>query len=210
MIKSITDDQITQKQGCLSVNWVKESAGFDIFSYQNKSRSQVEIGDEADYLLLCMRIAERIYLQQDKEFGTYLVASDTGGKQLFFKTFSSEEKQQFKYSYICLLNAAKKLTADDISGEFNFFGEINLVKASEKKFEKEAKKVARILKGSNKETWIDIVENGSDFLKTDLYVFFLQKLYSWGFQPIGPDGKPTDEPNLVRAVFPAARGSSRR
>jgi hypothetical protein len=191
------------------LNHLGSEAGFEIFDYLGQGNRAVAISDEADYLRLFMQVAEGIYSERKPDFANYIVASDMGGHRLYLKEFTPEEKQEFKYAHVVLLNAFK-LIPDKFKPEtFSFFGELNLVDSSEERFEKESKKTARILSGEIQENWQKIAENQYHFLKTDLYVYSLLKLYSWGFQFITPEGTVDAEQNCVRAIRPKARGTSR-
>ena len=102
------------------------------------------------------------------------------------------------------------LRPDQLTGSFSFFAEVSLVDASEDGFEQQARKALRVMEDDNKEAWQRIIDTKQNFLKTDLYVFNLDKLYSWGFQPIGNDGKLESNTYLVRQKAPVPRGAMRR
>ncbi|MBU3917254.1 hypothetical protein KKA14_17100 [bacterium] len=189
------------------LSWLKNTNNVDIFEFRNGNNIKQHIGDEADYLKLFMRLAEKLYLNKSESFGTYLLASNADGKRLYFKEFTEEEKAEVKYSYISLLKSSKELSNEDLEGGFSFYCEIVLEKANHETFEKRSAKVVRILKDDNRDAWLEIMKNKYDFLKVEMFVFLLQKLYSWGFQAIEPNGDLKPEQHYVRAIRPKPRGT---
>ncbi|MCP4751191.1 MAG: hypothetical protein GY866_09875 [Proteobacteria bacterium] len=204
------DEGIVGKSGGVRINWIGQSAGFDIFNYRGAGKQTAQIGDEADYLQLFMQVAEAIFRHSPDDFGSYLATSDIGGHKLYLREFGETDRERFKYSYVALMNAVKALPPEEKERDFSFLGEIIRVDTSEEKFEPEARKVARILDGKNKEEWANITENRYDFLKVDMRIFSLEKLHSWGFQTIKQNGELSPGRNCIRPVRPKARGSSRR
>jgi hypothetical protein len=203
-------DGISASVSNFDLVWSEKIAGFDIFDIQDPNGKNVAIGDDADYLQIFMTMSDKILTHQSGIFEPLVIAGDAGGKRLFVRLFSQSEKEAFKYAYVALGHAAKKLPAAAINGSFGFFGEITLESAAKEGFEKEAKKVARTLKDDVKQTWEKVAVEKRAFLKTDLYVFHLLKLYSWGFQVINQNGKLSPEFNLVRPQPGKPRGASRR
>ncbi len=191
----------------LKLNWLKNTHDVDIFEIKDGNHKNCSIGDDADYLQLFMKLAENLYSEQKDSFGTYLLGSNVGGERLYFKEFTPEEKAEVKYSYVSMMKSAKAIEEKDLEGGFSFYCEIVLEKADDENFEKQSNKVAKILKGENKEAWLEISEKKLDFLKVDMYIFSLTKLHSWGFQTINSDGtlKPSQE--FVRAIRPKPRGA---
>jgi hypothetical protein len=203
-------DDIVNQRSIPQLRFIKQDAGFDIYQFVDREGKEFAIGDDADYLKLFMQIAETIFREAGTSFSTHLIASDMGGKHLFHREFSGKEKEEFKYAHVSLLHASKQLSEDTRPETFSFFGELNLVDASEELFEKESKKTARILSGETRENWLEIAEKRCNFLKTDVYVFSLLKLFSWGFQAIDANGNVREEQNLVRPKRPKPRGASRK
>jgi hypothetical protein len=203
-------NDIIQHQNILHLNFLKQDTGFDIFKFVDQQERPLAIGDEADYLKLYMQIAVGILRETGTCFKTYLVAADIGGHHLFLKEFTEKEKEEYKYAHVALLHAFKQLSEDLKPETFSFFGELNLVDASEEKFEKESQKTARILSGKIRENWQEIAEKRCLFLKTDVYVYSLLKLFSWGFQAIDANGEIREDQNLVRPKRPTPRGTSRK
>ncbi len=191
----------------LKLHWIKKAQDVEIFEFRDGNNKRQNIGDEADYLQLYMRLAEKLYQKQSNSFGTYLLASNSNGKRLFLKEFTAAEQSEVKYGYISLLRSSKMLDKQDLEGSFSFYSEIILEKANHKNFERQSPKVAKILKNQNREAWLEIQKNQYDFLKADLYIFSLQKLHSWGFQAIGSDGKLMPTQQYVRAIKPKPRGA---
>ncbi len=200
---------ISEKVNRLSLTWEKQSAGYDIFSFFNNDNKPVSIGDDADYLKLFMAVGERIFQKTKEKNNIYLCACGLGGEKLYVKTYQDAEKERFKYSYIAISNSLKKLPEKDRPIQLNFFAELTFEDVSNPGFEKESQKVAKILKGENKEDWQDIVENKHNFLKTDMYIFTLLKLYSWGFQAVTTDETVKPKQSLVRPIKPKPRGAIR-
>ena len=190
--------------------WSEENAGFHIFDFQDPNGNNVAIGDDADYLQIFMTMSDKILKHQNGNFEPLVIASDAGGNRLFVRLFTESEKQEYKYAYIALGQAAKNLPQDTINQTFSFFGEVMLESAYKDGFEKEAKKVARTLKDEIKQSWEKVAEEKLNFLKTDLYMFHQLKLYSWGFQVIDQNGKLSSEYNFVRPQPGKPRGASRR
>ncbi len=203
-------DGISTNINKFNLMWLEENAGFHIFDFQDPNGNNVAIGDDADYLQIFMTMSDKILTHQNGNFEPLVIASDAGGKRLFVRLFTESEKQEFKYAYIALGQAAKNLPQNTINGSFGFYSEVTLESASKVGFEKEAKKVARTLKDEIKQTWEKVAEEKADFLKTDLYVFHILKLYSWGFQVINQNGKLSSEYNFVRPQPGKPRGASRR
>ena len=200
---------IAEKVNNPILNWVKQSVGYDIFTFLNSDKKPVAIGDDADYLQLFMAVAEQIFRETGEKNDTYLCACGLGGEQLFVKKYEEAEKEKFKYSYIAISNSLKKLPEKDQPIQVNFFAELTFQDVNNPGFEKESQKVAKILKGENHEDWQVIVENKFNFLKTDMYIFTLLRLYSWGFQAVKPGDEIDDKQSMVRPVKPKPRGAIR-
>lgn len=197
-------ENLSSKWQRFTLKWVEHSAGFEVFNLTTPGGHRLSIGDDADYLHFFMAIANGVY-QSGNAFQPLLIASDTGGNRLLVKYYTEEEKQTYKYAYIALGNAVKQLPESTINDQISFFAEINLEQASVDGFEKEAVKAARTMSGDVKEAWLSIIDQRLDFLKTDLYVFQILKLYSWGFQIVDS----LAEYQFVRAKRPQPRGASR-
>ncbi len=60
-----------------------------------------------------------------------------------------------------------------------------------------------------KGAWDSLIDEKPDFLKADLYVFQLFKLYSWGFKTVNRNGESDTDFHFVRAIRPQPRGASR-
>lgn len=200
---------VSNKVSKPSLNWEKHLAGYDIFTFHNNDNKPVEIDDDADYLKLFMVVAEQIFRVTKDKSKTYLCACGLGGEKLFVKVYEESEKEQFKYSYIALSNSMKKLPESDQPMQLNFFAELTFEDVDNPNFEKESQKVAKILKGENHDDWQGIVENKYNFLKTDMYIFTLLRLYSWGFQAIKPGDEIDPKQSMVRPVKPKPRGAIR-
>lgn len=200
---------ITPVSASLTMNWQKEAAGFDVFNFLNQDEKPVKILDDADYLKLYMQIAERLFQNTKDKSSTYLISTSLGGDYLYLKIFTDEEREKYKYAYIALNNAIKALPEDLQPKQLNFFAEVTYEDSSSDKFEKESAKVAKILKGENREDWQVVADNCYDFLKTDLYVFTLFKLHSWGFQIVKPGDETDSKFSMVRPIRPKPRGAVR-
>jgi len=203
-------DGISASVSNFNLVWSEEIDGFQIFDIQDPNGKNVAIGDDADYLQIFMIMSDRILNYQGGAFEPLVIASDAVGKRIFVRLFTQSEKEEFKYAHVALGHAAKKLPLTAINGSLGFFGEIALESGSKEGFEKEAQKVTRTLIVEVKQTWEKVVVEKMDFLKTDLYVFHLLKLYSWGFQVINQNGKLSSEFNFVRPQPGKPRGASRR
>lgn len=204
---SITET-ISSRVNRFRLKWISAGAGFDIFRIQDVRGGKTSLGDDADYLHLFMIMAERV-LQHDPVFKPLLIASDAGGNHLFLKYFTPAERVAYRYAYIALGQAAKQLPEDEGYGQLSFFAEITLENTDGEGFEKEARKAARTMSEDVRNAWNSVIENKNDFLKTDLYIFHLLKLYSWGFQIITPGSDTPATCHFVRAERPKPRGSSR-
>ncbi len=203
-------DGIVNNRQHPSLNLQAREAGFEIYNFLSQDGKPYSLGDDADYLKLFMQMAESIYLNNGTFLGTCLVASDMGGSRLFVKEFTDQEKEEFKYAHVCLLSTMKRLSDENRPETFSFFGELNLVDSKEEKFERESRKTARVLSGEERENWLEIIDKRYQFLKTDVYVYSLLKLFSWGFQVIESEGNVREEQNLVRPNRPKPRGASRK
>lgn len=203
-------NEVTTSLGKLTLSWEKESSGFHLFHYKNQREEQVDIKDDADYLLLFMQVAEAIYSTKQDPTDRFLIASSVGGKKLYLKQYTKVEQENYKWAYIALNASVKALQGDDHPGQVGFYCEVSYESTQEERFEKESKKVAKILKGDNRDDWLKLVENGTDFIKTDVYVLALQKLHSWGFQAIDANGKTETHQTLVRPIRPIPRGAIRK
>jgi hypothetical protein len=129
---------------------------------------------------------------------------------LFARLFSKSDRDIYKYAYISLGAAAKQLAESELNRTFSFFAQISLEQATRDNFEKEASKVARSLSGQSREAWDRIIADKLDFIKTDLYVFHLLKLYSWGFHIIEPEGRLSKDSHAIRPKPGQPRGANRR
>jgi hypothetical protein len=172
---------LSSQSSAFKLSWAEQVAGFDIFDLTDRSGRKVSIGDEADYLQLFMVMSEQVFKQCGEKFKPFVIASDSGNNRLFVRYYTEAEHEKFKYPYVAMGHAVKQLPESATNGKFSFFGEITLEKASKEGFEKEARKTARTLKGDIKPAWEELIEQKADFLKTDLFVFNMLKLYSWGF-----------------------------
>ncbi len=201
---------ISSNGGAFNLIWSENNAGFDIFDIQDRTGNHVNLGDAADYLQIFMSMSAKIFEYQNGDFRPLVIASDAGGNRLFVRCFSQSEKEAYKYAYIALEQAAKKLPQTAINKSLSFFGEVTFESTSKEGFEKEAKKIARTLTDDARQSWDKVVEEKAPFLKTDLYVFQHLKLYSWGFQSIDQSGKLSSKFNFVRPQPGKPRGASRR
>jgi hypothetical protein len=192
----------------LTMKWLKQESGVDIFESRDSANKNAGIGNEADYLQLFGRLAEKMYasgeLTKEKR---HIFASNNKGMRLYIKEFTSAERGEIKSAYISLLRTSKTLGEFEIEGGFSFYGEAVVEGAGGDIFETRSKKVARILDGENLETWREIVDNRFDFLKLELFVFSLQKLHSWMFQAIDGNGLLIGGQRFVRAIRPKPRGA---
>ena len=197
--------------GSFKLVWADRMAGFDIFDLKDMNKYKSAIGDTADYLHLFMAMADKVLQSTPNDrFQPLLIASDSGGKRLFVRFYTQEDKEKFKYAYIALGNAVNQLPESAINGKLSFFAEVTLEKSTDPGFEKEAKKAARIMDIETRQAWESLIEKKADFLKTDLYVFHILKLYSWGFKVIDKNSASPGGYQFVRAKRPVARGTSRR
>ncbi len=201
---------VAQLIGKTTLVWQKHSAGFDFFSFVNKESKPVFIGDDADYLMLFMQVAERIFLKKKDKTTVFLCICSADGEALLIKPFEDLEKEKFKYSYIAISQAMKQIPDDDRPAQLSFFSEISFQNVNNRRFEKESQKVAKMLKGENKDDWMVIQENNYDFLKTDMYVFHLLRLHSWGFQAVKPGDEIDSRKSMVRPIKPKPRGVIRK
>lgn len=204
------DSQLTDGQTGIKLIWKQKDAGFDVFQFSNSQNKPEKIGNDADYLKLFMNLGERVFRFQ-KEFATrFIFAVNLGGELLFAREYTQEEQNTYKYSYVALSKAGKELSEAIRPERFAFFCETGLVDTSTESFEKEAPKVARILSGESLEVWKEISEKKINFIKTDMYLYMLQKLHSWGFQTVTPDGGIDPKQYLVREKRPQPRGTLRK
>jgi hypothetical protein len=194
----------------LTLQWVKHTEGFDLFDYHDEQGRKAVIGDDADYLTLFMTLAGAVYNHYRDDFAAFVIAGDMGGQRLFVRWFTAKEKETYRYAYIALGQAAGRLEAGDLNDRFSFFAEITREKTGGESFAKEAAKVGRTLKNENRRQWDRLVELGQDFIKVDLYIFSLLKLYAWGFRPIGADGELVADIGYIRPQPGKPRGASRR
>lgn len=201
------NSKIARPFGNLKLIWQKQSESFDQFKFENANGSLIKISGDADYLLLFMQVAETIYQNVSSAFGRYIFACDTTGETLLVKPYDRE--QEDRYAFVALNKALKQLSEEDHPGDIGFYCEVSLEKTSDEKSAKESQKVAKILKGENREDWVALCEQKQDFIKTDIYVLALQKLHSWGFQAILDNGEIGPKQSLVRPIKPLARGAVR-
>ncbi len=204
---SLSSD-ISSLSDSFKLSWADQIAGFDIFDLKDMDNRKISIGDDADYLHLFMIMSEEV-LKAGGDFLPLLIASDSGGNRIFVRYFTAADKKAFKYAYIALGNAANQLPESAINGKLGFFAEITLEEASGDAFEKEARKAARVMDDDVRQVWESLIDQKDTFLKTDLYVFHILKLYSWGFKAIGGNQTSSSAYHFVRAQRPKARGTSR-
>lgn len=214
-IKSALDNlslsnETAGRVGGFKLVWAENSAGLEIFDILDLNGKKTALGDDADYLQLFMTLSDRVLTCQNSAFQPLIIASDAGGNRLYIKHFTQPEKEKFRYASVALGYAAKELPESAFNGRFGFFSETSLETPSSKEFEREAKKVTRTLQGEIKENWEQVVEKKESFLKTDLYIFHLLRLYSWGFQVITQSGELSTDYNFVRPQPGKPRGASRR
>ncbi len=200
---------LSSQSSAFKLSWAEQIAGFDIFDLTDRTGRKISIGDDADYLQLYMVMSEQVFRKRREKFEPLVIASDSGNNRLFVRYYTEAEHQEFKYAYVATGHAAKQLPDSSFTGKFSFFGEITLEKAAKEGFEKEARKTARTLKGDIKQAWEDLIEQKADFLKTDLYVFQLLKLYSWGFIVSDTGGSSGSDFHFVRPQAPKPRGANR-
>lgn len=201
------DPKIARQLGHLKLIWQKETSSFNLFKFQNANGNLINILSDADYLLLFMNVAEALYRKESSDFKRFIFACDTMGETLLVKEYDRE--QEDRYAFVALNKALKTLPETDHPGNIGFYSEVSYEDTSDEQFAKESVKVAKILKGENKDDWVALCEQKKNFLKTDIYVLALQKLHSWGFQAILEDGKIAPKQTLVRPIKPLPRGAIR-
>jgi len=201
-------DDISSKWPAFLLKWADQRAGFAIFDLMGTSGGKISIGDDADYLHLFMIMADRIH-QSKKMSEPLLIAADSGGNRVLVRRYSAEEQAASKYAYIALGNTVKQLPETAINGTISFFAVVTLETAGREGFEREARKAARSMPGDVRKAWEAIIEQRLDFLKTDLYVFQMLRLFSWGFRAIGQEPSTDTTYCFVRPKRPQPRGASR-
>ena len=210
MIETIVDRELNKRHGPISVKAIDEEDGLTIYSVVNGHQEEIQLGDEFDFLTLFSNIAESIYSETKERFKSLLIATNFGGSRIYLIDYSDEDCLRYKWATVFLRQYQMALRPDQLKGSFGFFAEVSLVDTSEEDFEKKARKVLRFMEGESKDAWQRIIDKKQDFIKTDLYVFKLDKLYSWGFQPIKSDRSLEAESYLVRQKAPKPRGAKRR
>jgi len=213
-LKEALDDlllsaDLSSQSSAFKLSWTEQIAGFDIFDLTDRKGKQISIGDEADYLQLFMVMSEQVFRHRGEQFEPFVIANDSGNNRLFVRYYTEAEHQEFKYANVAMGHAAKQLPESSFTGKFSFFGEITLEKTKKEGFEKEARKTARTLKDGTKQSWEELIEQKADFLKTDLYVFQLLKLYSWGFIVPPTGGSAGSDFHFVRPQARKPRGANR-
>ena len=209
MIVTIVDKELNKRFGTITVRLLEQAEGFNIYSFLNGNQEEIALGDEIDFLKLFSEIAENIYSPNQEGFGSFLVATNVGGSRLFEIEYSDEDCLKYKWATVFLRQFQQTLRPDQLDGSLSFFAEISLVNASKEGFEKEARKLIRILQDENRDAWQNVIEEKTDFLKTDVYVFKFDKLYSWAFQPVQADGVLNPNRYLVRPKLVRPRGAIR-
>lgn len=212
--KSILDKlsiplDIAPEIGKLALSWEKELDSFSVYRFLNSDHKETQIKDNADYLKLFTWIAEKIYAESRSRQKQFILACTSGGTNLMVREFTQEEQQTLKYPFVALNKAVKAIPEENQPDSISFYCQTSVVDGSDSRFEKEAPKVAKILKDKNREDWMEIVDNRKNFIKTDMYVLALPKLHSWGFQALESDGSVASEASLVRPVRPIPRGAIR-
>ncbi len=203
------DKEVAPSLGALSLAFVKQEGVVAIYNFKSQDDKVVSIPEDADYLLFFSQVAERVYGESENLDLIFQGACNIEGSKFFFKEFSKEEQEKYRYPSIALSASLKTLSADDYSGRVGFSSTLSYVRASDPTYVKESQKVAKILKGENKEDWMLITENKYDFIKTDTFVLDLQKLHSWGFQAVNPGQETKFKKSLVRPIRPKPRGAIR-
>ncbi|MBU2643362.1 hypothetical protein KKI24_01545 [bacterium] len=202
--------KISSQISSFRLSWAEQTAGFDIFEIRDPNEHKASLGDDADYLQLFMVMATTVYKHPQNDFTPLLMASDAGGNRLLVRPYTQSEKTEFRYAHVAFGHALKELPASAMNGKLSFFSEINLEHGSREGFENQARKITRTLQNEAKHAWETIIESKADFLKIDLYVFQMLRLYSWGFMMIGPDRDLSTGYHFVRPQPGKPRGASRR
>ena len=210
MIETIVDRQLNKRHGPISVIPLEKEEGLEIFSIVNSHQDEIQLGDEFDYLKLFSQVAKIIYTETRNSFSSFLIVANIGGSRIYLIEYSDADCLEHKWAHVFLRQYQMALRPDQLTGSFSFFAEVSFVDASEEGFETKAKKVTRFLEDDRKEAWQRIIDKKQNFLKTDLYVFKLDKLYSWGFQPVQEDGALEADSFLVRQKVPLPRGAKRK
>lgn len=201
---------IVQNNGKTRLVWEKQSAGFNLFRFVDRDGNKISIKDDADYLILFMQLAENLFLNTKDRSMSFLGGASIKGEMLYLKPYQESERKQYPYSQVALGEAIDQLPDADRPDSLNFFAEMTYQSHETPGFEKEAQKVAKVLKGETQQDWLTILDRKYDFLKTDLYVYHLVKLYSWGFQAVTAPDSADPKYSLVRPVKPKPRGAPRK
>jgi len=190
--------------GLLTLKLASNEGNFTVFEYLNKKEKKVELGDEIDYLVLYAEIASMLYQVSGNEISSFVMISEMGGKRLFLIDFPEVEQKKYCDSFGYLVNEQKKLEQNP---SFSFIGDVRLELASDPLFDKNTKKLLKTLAGDNQTAWQSLIEEKKDFIKTELFIYSLQKLHSWSFQAIKNQTETLENINYVYGKKPKPRGA---
>lgn len=203
--EKIQNQQISIKDfGPLTLKLVSSNSPFTVFEYINKKEQKVEIGDEIDYLALFSEITALLYQASENVIDPFILISEMGGKGLYLIEFPEAAQKKYYDSFGYFLREQKKL---EQIPSFNFIGDVRVELASDPFFEKNTKKLLKSLEGDNRTAWQSVIDDKSDFIKTDLFIYSLQKLHSWSFQAINSQKNALENINCVYGKKPIPRGA---
>ena len=191
--------------GLLTLKLASNKGNFTVFEYINKKEQKVEIGDEIDYLVLFAEITSILNQVSGNEINPFVMVSEMGGKGLYFIDFPEDAQKKYCDSFGYLVSEQKKLEQNP---NFSFIGDVRLELASDPLFDKNTKKLLRTLEGDNQTAWQSLIEEKNDFIKTELFIYSLQKLHSWSFQAIKNQNKSLENINYVYGKKPKPRGAA--
>ena len=201
----LQNNQIIIKEfGAVKLKLISNSGQFSIFEWFDSKDRKVDLGNEIDYLLLFTEIAALHYKTADNTIEPFVIVSEMGGKRLYLIEFPEKAQKKYYDAYGYLVSEQKKLVDGT---RFNFMGDVRLELSSDPFFEKNTKKLLRSLDGDSKEAWQSIMEYKKDFIKTELFIYSLQKLHSWSFQAINNQNGTLESFNCVYGKKPKPRGA---
>ena len=198
------------KLGVHGVDFAYEKDGIEVFDYLKRGGSPAKLGEAADYLDLYTQIGQLVIKQAGSNCPPFIMASDADGTQLFVLEHEKKDGDIHNDPYLYLLRAVRswEAAAND-QYFFGFFAAVEINNpATEVGFDRRGRKLLNRLSGIVQENWGKVVETQCPFLKTELYVFSLQKLHSWGFQILSDEME--SEIQLVRGQAAQPRGTDRK
>ncbi len=195
---------LSKEYGTLELKLVSKNGNFTVFELYNVESQKVDLGNEIDYLVLFSDITSIIYQTAENRTKPFVIVSEMDGKSLYLIEFPKKAQEKYYDSFGYILSEQKKL--DEVP-RFNFISDCRLESSSDIYFEKNTKRLLKSMEGDNKASWESIIAEKKSFIKTELFIYSLQKLNSWSFQAINNQDDSLESINYVYGKKPKPRGA---